>query len=214
MLAAAFKALLVALLILFVGAGVASAFKMEIYDGPGFDGNQVTLEGLFPDEGTVDFGPEISFVDPKQVEFRGVPIPFDCSAAPTQPACVTPNSNSQVQISLTNFTILFDFTAAAVGTIFKSGDFNGFQFTDTDGTIPQIVNVTVDPWVSKNSDFENIEFSWTGDSIIVDFEDITVDPSTRYKLNVEFVPEPRTAMLVALGLVGLAASRFPSRAAH
>ena len=184
------RAVLCAFATLALAAGSANAFKMQVYTGPGFEGNVVELQELFPDEGSIVLTRE-SIVESGIEEFQHVSAFDDVS----------------VDIYLSNFAIYFDFTDSPPGTIFAPADFNGFKIVDKNGTIPEIVGVHIDPWVSKNSPADDIEVTFTGNSITVDFESITVNPATRFKVDVKFVPEPDTLVLVGLGMLGLAMQR-------
>jgi len=85
---------------------------------------------------------------------------------------------------------------------YTPGEYNGVLFQDVDGTIPEIIGVTVASDLVPLSGYPPMDESRItsdADTIWVDFQGLENGPSMMTTLTVKFVPEPATVTLLALG---------------
>lgn len=97
-----------------------------------------------------------------------------------------------IDISANN--IDFDYTASSTAL---SGTFNGYVISFAGA--PKITNVAINP----ASTFNPVSFSFTSNSVLVDVASLHFSGSSRLLMDVSLapVPEPRTAALLAAGLL-------------
>ena len=111
-------------------------------------------------------------------------------------------------LDITATQIIFDFSLPDSTLNFLPGAFNGIVLTDVFGTIDDFVGVSIDA-SSDWAAFEPSRVTFTGDSIAMNFESLSMADGQRLVLNVETaaveLPEPGTLALAALALVGIAA---------
>ena len=156
----------------------------------GFFGETVTAEWLFPDMGSVIETHDV-LVD------NGIELPADDII-----------NDFKFDIDIGDDFILFSFTQASNWT---NVDFNGWRFSDTNGTISEIIGYTVDEVSGGVTGLTNSDLGFNGDSVWGNFAGVTVAGNGDFiRLHVEFVPAP-SAILV-FGLAGLGLNRRRRRA--
>lgn len=159
--------------VLFPGASVSEA---------GFMGQTITAEWLYPDFGTVLESHEVVVGD-------GVEL--------------TPNDiiyDFKLSIDIGDDYILFSLNDWAEWT---DTDFNGWRFTDTNGTVLDIAGYTIAEYSDGVTGLTQDDLSFDSEAVWADFGGVFLpNPGDYIKLQVHFVPEPAT--LAALSMVGLA----------
>jgi hypothetical protein len=166
------RALVLAALFL-SGAGAAGAV-------PILTGQTIRTDFLFPDTATVT-DTEDSVVGPG-VEIPAFPAFFPASSIDFEESAIV-------------ITLLT--TATASG-----GSFNGWRFSDLNGTIDDLSSVSIDP----SSTFTPLSVSADADTIFVNAS--AVSYSTGQFLRLVFVPEPAALALAAGALAAAAARRL------
>jgi len=146
-----------------------------------FIGNEVQLTYHYPNLYT-DYDSEIATVDTgvELVDFIG---------------------NFDVDISDTNITVSQFNKAATWG----SNIFNGWALTDINGTIDDILSVTINSTTNMiGLDASRLIFD--GNSISINWEGLSYTMDTVVSLDIEFkstaVPTPTSSALLGLGLIG------------
>lgn len=151
----------------------------------GLEGHTVTADWLYPNFNSVLETHDV-------VVGAGVELP---------PSVII--NDDKFSIDLSDAFIQFDFNATSNWT---STDFNGWRFSDTNGTIPEIIGYSIDAFSSGVSGLTNSDLGFDADSVWGNFAGITVAGSGDYiRLKVDFIPEPATLTLLAIG--GLALCR-------
>lgn len=90
-------------------------------------------------------------------------------------------------LDITATQIIFDFSLPNSTLNFSSGTFNGIVLTDVFGTIDDFVGVSID--ASSNwAAFEPSRLTFTGDSIAMNFQSLSMADDQRLVLNVETRP--------------------------
>jgi hypothetical protein len=143
----------------------------------GFDSETVTAEWLFPEPGvvleshTVIVGPDIEL-----------------------PAA-TIISDSDFEIDIGPDLILFEFLNRPRPQSWQNQPANGWRFTDTNGTIPDIVGFSIGSVSPGISGLSADDLSFTADSVFANFgqsggENVVIDEGGGFiMLNVQFAPE-------------------------
>ncbi len=152
----------------------------------GFDGQTVTAEWLFPDFRTVLESHEV-------VVGAGVELPSD----------VIIHGDGLLDIDIGDDFILFLFSD---GATWQNTDFNGWRFSDTFGTIPEIVGYKIHSVSDGISGLEDSDLFFDADSVWANFSGVTVGgPGDFIRLQVQFIPAP--GALALLGITGLMGTR-------
>lgn len=165
------SALLVAVLVL-SGAGVAGAV-------PTLTGHTIRTAFLFPDNSTVT--DQVDSVAGPGVEVTGFPSFF-------------PASN----VDFEEPAIVITLTTTATASV---ATFNGWRFSDLNGTIDDFSSVSVDP----SSTFTPLSVSAGADAIFVNGSGVSY--ATGQFLRLVFVPEPAPLGLAGAALAVVAAHR-------
>ena len=160
-------------------------------DAQSFDGSTLNYQYYFADSGTpypaADNG---SFVVGPGLE-------------------VTDVSDERATLDISGTNIFIDFLNSSNWT---PADFNGWVLSDETDNLAAILGVSIDP-ATNMSGFSLSNISFTGDSIIVNWQGLSFTDTTVVSLNVVFgaaaVPEPGTwaMMLLGFGAVGVALRR-------
>ena len=160
-------------------------------DAQSFDGSTLNYQYYFADSGTpypaADNG---SFVVGPGLE-------------------VTDVSDERATLDISGTNIFIDFLNSSNWT---PADFNGWVLSDETDNLAAILGVSIDP-ATNMSGFSLSNISFTGDSIIVNWQGLSFTNTTVVSLNVSFgdaaVPEPGTwaMMLLGFGAVGVALRR-------
>ena len=160
-------------------------------DAQSFDGSTLNYQYYFADSGTpypaADNG---SFVVGPGLE-------------------VTDVSDERATLDISGTNIFIDFLNSSNWT---TAEFNGWVLSDETDNLAAILGVTIDPATNMNG-FSLSNISFTGDSIIVNWQGLSFTDTTVVSLNVVFgaaaVPEPGTwaMMLLGFGAVGFSMRR-------
>jgi hypothetical protein len=151
----------------------------------GWLGQTVTAEWYVPDNVTVIETHNV-------VVGAGVELPF--GSIVNGPILAIDLSDTEVRFEVSSLAI---FSPTAV---------NGWKFSDTTNSIPDIAGVIVGPLSGGVSGLANSDLSFDANSIFVNLESVTAAGAGDFwTLKVEFVPEPGSLILAALGLVGIGA---------
>lgn len=159
-------------------AGLATSHAQEL-----FDGKTVGYQYLFPNIGDVYTGNSTSFVVGGGVELAGL---------------YGSNTHATVDVSDTN--ILIGYYGSANWS--NDATFNGFRIYDINGTLPDFTSVTINPATTMPG-LDAGRISFDANNIWVNWQGLSADPSTVVSLDVNTVPEPGSAALIALGLGSL-----------
>ncbi|MBU0638435.1 MAG: PEP-CTERM sorting domain-containing protein [Planctomycetes bacterium] len=150
-----------------------------------FTGQTVTAEWRYPDFGSILETHDV-------VVGGGVELPPDVII-----------NDSKFGIDIGADFVSFDFNALSNWT---ATSFNGWRFADTNGTIPEIIDYSIDSFSGGIAGLTDDDLGFDADSVWGNFAGVTVAGGGEYiQLKVSFVPEPASLALLALG--GLAALR-------
>ena len=152
----------------------------------GFMGNTVTAEWLFPDTSTVLETHDVNVTG-------GVELPSGANI-----------SDSIYDIDIGNDFILLSFNSVAS---WQDTSANGWQFSDTFGSIAEIIGFTIGATTGVVTELEASDLSFTGDSVLANFGAVNIaEAGSTIRLDVQFspVPIPAAAWLFGstLGLLG------------
>lgn len=152
----------------------------------GLIGNDVLLEYLFPDTSTI-YGSATATVG-AGTEFTNFVNHFD------------------LDVDDTNITVNpFSFSSS-----FSTFSFNGWVLSDLNGTIDDIVNVTINS-ATNMIGLDSSRLTFDSNSIGINWQGLSFTTNTIVSLDVEFdsvpVPEPLSIALLGLGLAGIGFSR-------
>lgn len=126
---------------------------------------------------------------------------------------VTNISDNMGTLDISGTNILVDFTGTSS---WNGSSFNGWVLTDETDSLAAILGVTINPSTNM-AGFSLSNVSWTGDTISVNWQGLSFDPSTVVSLDVSFgqtaVPEPSTwaMMLFGFGAAGFSLRRSQRR---
>ncbi len=132
--------------------------------------------------------------------FTGV---VESSSVVVGPGVELPNATLGLAIDISSAAITFDYSNTTP-SFFSTIDFNGPVFTDQFGTISDIVGATLDMGVTNMAGLNNSRVSFTADSVSINWQGLSFNTSTLVKVDVQFVPEPSSVLLLGLGLAVLA----------
>jgi hypothetical protein len=146
-------------------------------------GNTVTAQWWYPDKGS-------SIESHNVVVGPGVELPFDVIV-----------NDDKFDIDLTGDTVTFLFNSAANWT---ATGFNGWHFTDTNGTISEISGYVVDEVSDGIGNVGAILVGNTADQFWANFAGVTVAGNGDFvRLRLTFVPAPGAAGVLALAGLGV-----------
>ncbi|UCD74177.1 MAG: hypothetical protein JSV91_10345 [Phycisphaerales bacterium] len=147
----------------------------------GFMGHTVTAEWLYPDFGAVLESHDVVVGD--GVELTPADIIWD----------------SKFSIDIGDDYVLFSFNATSNWT---DTAFNGWRFTDTNGTVLDIVGYTIDEVSGGIANLYDSDLDYNTESAWANFGGVTVAGDGDYiRLKVHFIPAP--AALSVLAVSGL-----------
>jgi len=148
-------------------------------------GNTVEVSYRFPDINTV---------------FNGNTV--DVVVGPGQEISNFPVGDPRTNIDLSDTNIYVTYNSASTWT---NTSFNGLQFFDVFGTIPNITQVSINGATNLGG-FDASRITFDADHIWVNWAGLTFDQSTIVSLDVNgsaaAVPEPMSLLLVGSGLLG------------
>lgn len=163
--------------------GIAAGLALASGARAQLEGQTVTADWLFPDEGTVIETHDV-VVGPA-IELRPEDIVNDDKFA----------------IDLTTDTVTFLFNS---GTTWSDVPANGWRFRDTNGTIPDITGYSVLSASNGIGNIGRIVTSVTNDSFFANFAGVTVaGPGDFITLKVTFIPAPGAWSALALAGLGV-----------
>jgi hypothetical protein len=112
-------------------------------------------------------------------------------------------NNSHYSIDLTGDTVTFLFTAE---NSWSSEPFNGWIFSDTNGTIPTISNYVMDSYSTGILNIEVVQTGFNNDAVWANFSGLAVGDGAQFiRFRATFVPAPSVGALAAIA--GLVATR-------
>lgn len=150
----------------------------------GFVGQTVTAEWLFPDFTTV-FDSHDVVVGP------GIELPDN----------VIVNGGFNIDIG----DDYIQFNSLIPVFIWTNMSFNGWRFSDTFGTIPEIIGFEIDSFTLGITGLEQADLDFDAESVWGNFAGVQSNVGGFIRLSVIFVPAPGS--LVLLGLAGLMGTR-------
>jgi hypothetical protein len=144
------------------------------------EGKDLNVSFRFPDSATVFGGSDVNIIVGPGVELPAFSI-----------------QGTDIDVSDTNiiieWTLNFPITNAA---------FNGNVFQDFTNTIDPFLSVVVNPSTTMTG-FDASRVSFNADQIFVNFTGLTSVTGEFVSLDINIIPEPGTALLMGLGLLGL-----------
>jgi len=135
----------------------------------------------------------------------GTPIsgPFD---AVVGPGLEVPSILGFYSADLSDTNIFLDFTQfPSASAAFSGAAFNGFHLFDLNSTIPTFLSATINSTNVAGLDASRVTFD--ANNIYINFQGLTVTPSSRVSVDITAVPEPRTLGSIGLVLAALALLR-------
>jgi hypothetical protein len=165
--------------------GLLVALSVGSSTRAGWTGHTVTADWLYPIESLVLETHQV-VVGPG-VELRADQI----------------RNDESFDIDVDDTTVTFDFHG---NTFWQSTDANGWRFTDTNGTLPDIVGYSIAAVSPGVLGLEESDLSFGPDFAYGNFRDIlTSGPDDFIVLNVHFVPEPAGWLLGIAALLSVVA---------
>lgn len=163
-----------------ISATTLSAVPREAHAS--FDGQSVTAEWLYPEfdsileSHTVIVGP-------------GVELP---------PTLIYSDDDFSIDIGADY--ILFSFVGEDQ-QLWDPTAFNGWRFSDSNGTILEIIGYTIDSVSNGVSGLTDDALGFDADAVWADFSGVAIEegPGDFIRLQVGFVPEPTALLLLLLG---------------
>lgn len=111
-----------------------------------------------------------------------------------------------IDVDDTNITV----NQFAISTRFSSASFNGWVISDLNGTIDDIINVTINS-ATNMVGLDSSRLTFDSNSIGINWQGLSFTESTIVSRDIEFdsvaVPEPASIALLGLGLAGIGFSR-------
>lgn len=152
-----------------------------------FSGQSVTAEWRYPGFGSV-LESHVVVVGP------GVELPADAIV-----------NDFKFSIDVGGDHVQFDFNSTSH---WLDEAFNGWYFSDTNGTVPDIVGYSIDSVSSGVSGLTNDALFFDANAVWGNFRGVQVAGAGDYiRLKVSFIPEPGSTVLAFLGLGSLALVR-------